>query len=179
MSNKDRIFVAIYMRPDTSTSTVSCYSSASNPKPAKFQWGIWIEPENSQGAGTAFHVEDDLNVPYLLYSFDSHFHRDEHKAPPANMLGRLMIGKIPQEQSIRDVERILRKVPLPSDPASSITDTLGWTRTASEDLQQAGLAERFSVDTFVADALIHARQWYAKGGKTIEKINYTWSRTFP
>lgn len=168
------------MRPDASTSTTSCYSSASNPNPSKFQWGIWIEPKNSNGAGTSFHVEDDLSVPFLLYSFDSHFHQEEHKQPPATMLGRIMIGKLPIERTVREVERILRRIPLPSDPACpQINDTMDWTKAAIEELQQQGMAERFPIDTFAADALVHAGQWYSKQGKGIEKINYTWSRTFP
>jgi hypothetical protein len=95
------------------------------------------------------------------------------------MLGRLMIGKLPLEKTIGDVARILKKVPLPSDPATPVKDTVSWTKVAIAELQLAGMAERFSPDSFVADALVHARQWYAKGVKTPEKINYTWSRTFP
>ncbi|KAF2746749.1 hypothetical protein M011DRAFT_78021 [Sporormia fimetaria CBS 119925] len=181
MTNKDRIYLAVYRRTDAST-TSSNTTSSSALAPRSFQWGIWIEPKGSSGHGTTISVEDDLSVPFLMYSFDSHFHVETHSRLPSNMLGRLMIGKIPAGKDIRDVERVLKRVPLPSDPsAPNVNDTVDWTRVAVEELQKVGCAENFRVEKLMSDALGHANTWAAKSqsGGSGERVNYTWSRTFP
>jgi hypothetical protein len=184
MSNKDRIFVAISTRPDTST--ISCTSSTlstSAINPAKYTWSIYIEPKISSppGSGTSITVDDDLSVPFLLYSFDSQqFHVREHTTgAPENQLGRIMIGKAPPGRTLKDIALSLRRVPLPSDPTTPICDTVSWTRAAVEELQDEGLAEKFDVEVFMGEALKLAVEWHRKAAREPVKVNYTWSRTFP
>ncbi|KAH7117574.1 hypothetical protein B0J11DRAFT_87998 [Dendryphion nanum] len=174
MSNKDRVFIAIYRHPHDSELT----SLSSRPKAQRYQWGIWVEPKNSTGQGTSFDLEDSAAFSSVANPFGWRLHIDDHKYLPTRMLGRIMIGKMPEGTNGSDVAEILKAVPLPSDPGSIIEDGVAWIRAAIEELQDMGGAESFSVDTFIDDALGHAVSWQ-KNSKGPEKVNYTWSRTFP
>ncbi|KAF2734190.1 hypothetical protein EJ04DRAFT_564470 [Polyplosphaeria fusca] len=177
MSNKDRVFVAIYTRPGSSELD-SLNSTRSKAKAQKYHWGIWIEPKNGNGSGTSFDLEDSITFSSTTNPFGWRFHIDEHSSLPPRMLGRIMIGKVPETLKVTDVGRALKLVPLPSDPQSPIADVVVWLKAAIEELQQVGCAETFPIDTFIDDALSHAVTWQSKGSGQ-KKINYTWSRTFP
>lgn len=178
MSNKDRVFVAIYIRPGGSELD-SVASTRSRTKPSDYHWGIWIEPKNGNGLGTSYDLEDSVAFSSVTNPFGWRFHIDDHKTTPPLMLGRIMIGKVPEGVGATDVGSVLKVVPLPSDPGSPIQDAVAWIKAAIEELQDASCAERFSIDAFMDDALGHAVSWRKKGGKEVEKVNYTWSRTFP
>ncbi|KAF2178978.1 hypothetical protein K469DRAFT_597445 [Zopfia rhizophila CBS 207.26] len=178
MANKDRVFIAIYTRPGTSDLS-SLSSTRSKPKPDKYHWGIWVEAKNSSGAGTSYDLEDSVAYSSVTNPFGWRFHIDDHKAPPPRMLGRIMIGKMPEGMSGANIAGILKEVPLPSDPGSVIGDVVAWIKATIEELQDAGCAERFSIEAFMSDALGFATNWHAKGEREAQKVNYTWSRTFP
>lgn len=91
------------------------------------------------------------------------------------MLGRIMIGKVPEAMGMNDVAAVLREVPLPD----GVEDPVAWIQAAIVELQDVGCAERFSVEAFMSDAMGHAGGWHAKNKREPEKVNYTWSRTFP
>ncbi|KAF2118750.1 hypothetical protein BDV96DRAFT_642926 [Lophiotrema nucula] len=178
MSNKDRVFVAIYTRPGSSELD-SLASTRSRTKPDKFHWGIWVEPKSSNGNGTSYDLEDSIAFSSVTNPFGWRFHIDDHKSLPPRMLGRVMIGKVPESMNPTDVGSALEVIPLPSDPSSAIPDAVAWIKAAIEELQAAGCAERFSIDAFMDDALGHAVSWHQKGSQEVQKVNYTWSRTFP
>ena len=147
-------------------------------KPQDFHWGLWVEPKRGAGAGTSFELEDSDTYSSVANPFGWRIHIDEHKAPPPHMLGRIMIGKMIEGRSVYHVAGILHEVPLPSDPDSDIGDAISWLKAAIQELQETGNAERFSVDTFMSEAIRHAVTWNTRG-KEAKKVNYTWSRTFP
>lgn len=178
MSNKNRVFVAVYTRPGSSTMS-SLNSTKPKPTPQKYHWGIWIEPKHGSGAGTSFDLEDAAGYSSVTNPFGWRLHIDDHKAPPARMLGRIMIGKIVEGMTTTDIANLLRQVQLPSEPGSAIADAAAWTQAAIQELQEVGCAETFSVEAFMADAVGHAVAWHGKGGAEVQKVNYTWSRTFP
>ncbi|KAF2464592.1 uncharacterized protein BDR25DRAFT_307131 [Lindgomyces ingoldianus] len=178
MSNKDRVFIAVYTRPGSSELD-SLSPTRSKPKPQNYRWGIWVEPKNSTGAGTSFDLEDSVAYSSVTNPFGWRFHFDDHKSPPPRMLGRIMIGKLPEGMSVTDVTNILKRVPLPCDPGSAITDVVMWIKAVIEELQEAGYAETFSIETFMGDALAFATTWHSRNSRDIEKVNYTWSRAFP
>ncbi|KAF2243502.1 hypothetical protein BU26DRAFT_437095 [Trematosphaeria pertusa] len=96
------------------------------------------------------------------------------------MLGRIMVGKLVEGMGGADVADVLRGVPLPSDPGSGVADAVAWVGRALEELQRVGCAERFSVEAFMGEAVGFAAQWAGRGKRgEPEKVNYTWSRTFP
>jgi hypothetical protein len=177
MSNKDRVFVAVYVRPGSSELD-SLSSTRSKTKPQKYHWGIWIEPKNSDGSGTSFDLEDSISFSSVTNPFGWRYHIDDHSSVPSRMLGRFMIGKVPEGMSVTDVGSALKLVPLPSDPQSPVGDVVAWIKAAIEELQEAGCAETFPIDTFINDALDQVVVWHNKG-LSREKVNYTWSRTFP
>ena len=92
------------------------------------------------------------------------------------MLGRIMVGKLPEGLTPEDVGALLSHVPLPEE--AGLEGEVEWVRVALGELQRNGCAEAFSVEQFVGDAVAYADGWVAKG-KRKEKVNYTWSRTFP
>jgi hypothetical protein len=178
MSNKDRVFIAVYTRPGSSE-LASLSSTKSKPPPSAYQWGLWVEPKNSTGHGTSFDLEDQISFSSVTNPFGWRFHIDDHKTPPPRMLGRLMIGKMPEGMSGTDLSCVLKDVPLPSDPGSHVVDSVGWILAVIEVLQEVGAAETFPIDNFLGDALAYAHKWHTKGRTVCEKVNYTWSRTFP
>lgn len=177
MSNKNRVFVAIYTRIDTSS--LSTLSAKSKTNPDNYHWGIWIEPKGSTGQGTSFDLEDSITFSSVTNPFGWRFRIDEHKSLPPRMLGRVMIGKLSEEMTNADIMEVLKMVPLPSDPHSPVQGVVDWVKAAIAELQEVGAAERFSIDTLIGDALVYTAQWLAKPGKEAGKVNYTWSRTFP
>lgn len=179
MSNKIRVFVGIYTRPDGSN-TSAASSSKSRPAAQNFHWGLWLEPKGSQGHGTSFDLEDALAYTNVSNPFGWRLHIDEHKTFPPNMLGRIMIGKMVLGSSDADVAQILTQVQLPNEPGSRVADSVEWIKRVIAELQELGCAEVFGIDVFIDKALSHAVTWSSKKQKEEpEKINYTWSRTFP
>ena len=179
MGNKIRVFVALYTRPEASnTSTAS--SLKSRPKAQAFHWGLWLEPKGSTGEGTSFDLEDSSAYSSISSPFGWRLHIDEHKTTPSHMLGRIMIGKMVEGSSDADVAQILTQVQLPSEPGSQINDAVEWIKRVITELQDLGCAESFGIDVFMEKALSYAVSWNGKKSKKVpEKINYTWSRTFP
>lgn len=178
MSNKIRVFVAVYTRPTASDSSTI---SASKPSPTaqKYHWGLWLEPKGSNGCGTSFDLEDAVAYSSISSPFGWHLHIDEHRSLPPHMLGRIMIGKMVDGSAESDIAKILTQVQLPCEAGSPVADAVEWIKRAICEMQEAGCAEIFSIDAFMEQALSHAVTWHSKKGRNEpEKVNFTWSRTF-
>ena len=83
-----------------------------------------------------------------------------------------MVGKVPHEVTISQIEDILRPVPLPVKDAVPKETCVTWVKAAIRALQEAELVEKFDVDGFMAHAQDFANKRMAKGGPP-EYINYT------
>ncbi|KAF2443294.1 hypothetical protein P171DRAFT_35168 [Karstenula rhodostoma CBS 690.94] len=179
MSNKTRVFVAVYTRPTASdSSTIS--ASKSRPTAQKYHWGLWLEPKGSNGNGTSFDLEDAAAYSSVSSPFGWRLHFDEHKSLPSHMLGRVMIGKMVEGSTEADVANVLMQVQMPCEAGSPVGDAVEWIKRVIYELQEMGCAEMFSIDAFMEEALSHAITWHGKKGrKEPEKVNFTWSRTFP
>lgn len=184
--NKDRVFVAVYARPETPVSTLSSTASTTastsssrskKPNVQRYHWGIWIEPKGSTGAGTSFDLDDSAADAGLGNPFGWRLLVDERKELPARMLCRFMIGKIVEGMTAADIANVLRQVELPSDPGSRVVDVVAWIQAAIKELQKCGCAQMFAVEWFMEQALGDVAKW--EGKKEVGKLNYTWSRTFP
>lgn len=91
-----------------------------------------------------------------------------------------MIGKMVEGSSEVDVAKILTHVQMPSEPGSQVGDAVEWIKRVICGMQEVECAESFSVDAFMDKALSRAISWdNKKGRKEPEKVNFTWSRTFP
>jgi hypothetical protein len=182
MSNKDRVFVAISTHATGAQSELSSLSSNNKLKttPSQYHWSIWIEPKRAPDTGTSFALADSLPHASVANPFGWRLEVNHHAAPPPRMLGRIMIGKVPEDVSRESIEEALREVPLPCDPGSRVSDGADWIQGALDVLQGCGAAETFSIEAFMADAMGSAAQWTSKKNNgDVQKINYTWSRTFP
>lgn len=186
--NKDRVFVAVYARPEAATSTLSSTASTTastsssasrskKPSAQRYHWGIWTEPKGSTGAGTSFDLDDSAADAGLGNPFGWRLLVDEHKVLPARMLCRLMIGKIVEGMTTADIANVLRQVELPSDPGSRVVDVVAWIQAAIKELQKCGCAQMFATEWFMEQALGDVTKF--EGKKEVGKLNYTWSRTFP
>jgi hypothetical protein len=176
--SKDRVYVAVYSQAVTDID--STMSSNSRDKAGKYHWGIWIEPKGSEGEGTSFEIEDATTYSSRTSPFGMRLLIEDHKTTPPSMLGRLMIGKMPEGSTGKDIGPILSEIPLPGDPGSPIPDGVAWIKAAILELQEANCAERFFVDQFVKDAVSRAKRWETNRAKgAAKKVNYTRSRTFP
>jgi hypothetical protein len=179
--SKARVFVAVYASSSfTDIESTTTTSIGSRSKAAKYHWGIWIEPKGSEGEGTSFDIEEPSSHSYTGASlFGLRLQIEDHKTTPPNMLGRLMIGKIPDDATVKDIGPILNEIPLPGDPGSPIQDNVAWIKAAIIELQEASCAERFFVDQFIKDAVSRAKKWESSKSGPPKKVNYTRSRTFP
>jgi hypothetical protein len=179
MSNKIRVFIAVYTRPTASISSTPS-STKSRPTAQKYHWGLWLEPKGSIGNGTSFDLEDAVDHSSPSSPFGWRLQIDEHKALPSHMLGRIMIGKMVEGGTEADIAKVLTQVQMPCETGSPVGDAVEWIKRVIFELQEVGCAERFSIDAFMDEALSNAVTWQSKKGcKEPEKVNFTWSRTFP
>lgn len=172
MNNKPRVFIALYVRPNAP----SLSSTRSKTPPSTYRWGIWIEPKGSAGDGISYDALSSLAFATPDNAAGWHLSIAPHSAFPADMLGRIMVGKLPEGVAPEDVGALLSHVPLPEE--AGLEGEVEWVRVVLGELQRNGCAEAFSVEQFVGDAVRYADGWVAKE-KRKEKVNYTWNRTFP
>ena len=172
MNNKPRVFIALYARPNAS----SLSSTRSKTPPSTYRWGIWIEPKGSAGDGISYDALSSLAFATTNNAAGWHLSIAPHSAFPADMLGRIMVGKLPEGLEPEDVGALLTHVPLPA--GAGLEGEVEWVRVALGEFQRNGCAEIFSIEQFVGDAVGYADGWMAKE-KRYQKVNYTWSRTFP
>jgi uncharacterized protein DUF6914 len=168
--NKRRIFISMYFRDEFS---IGQYRNS-------YHWGILIRPKYPSGHDThAFDITngvrlDGKTMTDLNPNRDWYFRLNEHVNPANNthILGGIMVGKVPHEVTISQIEDILRPVPLPVKGAVPQETCATWVKAAIRALQEAELVEKFDVDGFMAHAQDFANKRMAKGGPP-EYINYT------
>ncbi|KAE8154146.1 hypothetical protein BDV25DRAFT_148323 [Aspergillus avenaceus] len=90
-----------------------------------------------------------------------------------HLLGRTMIGKVPNEVTYAEIRIHLESIPLPRKGVSPEENCVSWTRSAIQKLQEKGLAEQFGIDRFMADSLAFADQRMKSPDSTANIINYT------
>lgn len=178
--SKERVYVAVYAASFIDIESTTTASVNSRNKAAKYHWGIWVEPKGSEGEGTSFDIETPTSTNFTGASlFGLRLQTEDHKTTPPNMLGRLMIGKLPEGSTAKEIGPVLSEIPLPGDPGSPIQDNVSWIKAAIMELQEASCAERFFVEQFIKDAVSRAKKWESNRSKGPGKVNYTRSRTFP
>lgn len=175
MSNKRRIIISIHHRDQFSLG-----EHRTRLGHAAYHWGILIQPKNPKGSDSDAYdvtdaaIVDPLTRQNLNPNHDWHF-RPKVGVNPHNsgrLLGRVMIGKMPNNVTNADIEHILRSVPLPVKNASPEQNCVTWTLAAIQALQQYGLAEAFDKDQFMLQALQCADRW-AQNPNPQNFYNYT------
>lgn len=146
-----------------------------------FHWGILIAPKGSKGPDcTAYDVSDgaipDPNTRQDLNPERNWFFRPKERVDPirsGRLIGRVLIGKVPNHISDAQIQTILVAVPLPIKNTTESCVT--WTSAAIRSLQNNGIAKQFDIDRFMGRALTLADEWLAKP-KSDNLYDYT--RTF-
>ncbi|KAK2863694.1 hypothetical protein FQN49_004090 [Arthroderma sp. PD_2] len=82
------------------------------------------------------------------------------------MLGRMMIGKLPQGTTPQDVNNLLKDVALPRVNTTPIDNCVSWVKAAIQELQKKQWAEDFDIDKFMDHTLNEADKWECTMAKT-------------
>lgn len=87
-----------------------------------------------------------------------------------------MIGKLPKDVTIKDINDMLQNLPLPREDADPVENCVTWTKCAIVELQQRNWVEQCDINKFMDDAIVLGDKWYQsspdlKAGS--KKVNYT------
>jgi hypothetical protein len=175
MSNKLRVFITIHHR-----NTLSLGPNRERLGYAAYHWGILIAPKGSTGPDChAFDVTDGAD-PDPQARVDRNpdrnwFFRRKHVnwKSSAHLLGKAMIGKVPNSIKLPEIEERLHSVPLPQKDVIPEQNCVTWIISAIQQLQITELAEQFDTDEFMAHALEFADQRLKRPDATNDTINYT------
>jgi hypothetical protein len=175
MSNKRRVILTIHHRDE-----LSLGSNRTQLGYAACHWGILIQPKKPKGSSSnAYDVSngakpDPITRQDLNPNFEWRFRtslRVNHRLS-GHLLGRVMIGKVPNNVTDAQIEAILGAVPLPVKNATPEQNCVTWILAAIRALQQHGLAEAFDVNQFLASALQYGHSWLDDPGPN-KFYNYT------
>jgi hypothetical protein len=164
MSNKRRVYVSIHHRDE-----LSLGDNRVRLGYEAFHWGILITPKTSSGPDSlAFDVSDGA-VPDPVSRQDTNPHRNwkfrsKTQVDPirsGRLIGRVLIGKVPNNITDLQIQSILATVPLPVKSATPQQSCVTWILAAIAALQNAGLARKFDVSQFIVWALSYADHWLA------------------
>jgi hypothetical protein len=159
MRNKRRVIVTIHHRDE-----LSLGHHRERLGHEAFHWGILIAPKKSRGSDcNAYDVSDgvtpdpesrqDLN-PERDWLFRSKEQVDPTRS--GRLIGRVLIGKVPNRITDAEIKNILAAVPLPVKNAAPAQSCVTWVLAAIRALQDAGIARQFDVNQFIAWALTYA-----------------------
>jgi hypothetical protein len=126
---------------------------------AAYHWSIMIMPktEASQGqdryvfdATDASSIDPDtfrLTNPTMDWWFR---HRNDDAAPALipKLLGRIVIGRVPDGMSYDDFVAFFRQIPLPIRNQEPQQNCVTWAVSAVRALQQQGWVQEFDLDQF-------------------------------
>lgn len=155
MSNKRRVVIALYHRGG-----LSLGDNRQRLGYESYHWGILIMPKHPPEGHclppcSAYNATDNIVIdpethedlnPNLDWLF-----RTQHGIDPSargQLIGRIIVGKLPNHVSTSDLDTLLAGVPLPSKDASPPQSCVTWTLAALGALQNAGLVWNFDIETF-------------------------------
>lgn len=156
MSNKRRVLIALHHR-----NALSLPPERERLGHAAYHWVILIEPKFSRGANAnAYDVTDAPGIdpnnrvnqnPENDWRFLAQCGVNPYK--DSRFIGRVMIGKLPNNVKDSQVESILRGVEVPIKNAVPGQNCVTWTMAAIQALQSNGFVEKFDLDTFAGRVL--------------------------
>ncbi|VUC31696.1 unnamed protein product [Clonostachys rosea] len=163
MRNKRRVMLALYHR-----GRLSLGDNRIRLGYRSYHWGIIISPKNarpghpvcnSYDATDAFVIDpitgQDLN-PNLDWFF-----RAQHDINPSatgQLIGRIIVGKLPNDVTDSEIDALLATVPLPVQDASPSESCVTWALVALSTLQASGFAWSFDIKEFQDWALAYGDQ---------------------
>lgn len=178
MSNKRQVFVSLHHRD-----ALSVGNNRQRLGHAAFHWGILICPKSSNRADCyAFDVSDGIVLDSVhrvnLNPEGNWLFREKQVDPKMSVrrLGRVMIGKVPNEVTYAEIHDLLGAILLPQKGAVPEQNCVTWTKAAICELQKNRLAEQFDLDRFMNESLAFADQRIQNTETTPASINYTGRR---
>src|SRR5204863_513885 len=75
------------------------------------------------------------------------------------LVGRVLIGKVPNHTTDAEIQATLAAVPLPVKNATPAQSCVTWLLAAIQALQNARIAREFNINQFIAWALTYADYW--------------------
>ncbi|KAH8774384.1 hypothetical protein F5883DRAFT_659111 [Diaporthe sp. PMI_573] len=160
MSDKCRVYVCLYFQ-----------QGVTSVDPARFHWGLWVEPKQGRGHGDYFHVQSHQQMRTSRGTVPAHWAYDSSvttgKTPKYSksnyLIGRILIGKLPAGYNATHVHAVCQGVPPPSITGRDTCKT--WTGNAVRALQHQRYLSDFSWTQVSADFEAKGRSWWAKDGK--------------
>jgi hypothetical protein len=160
MSNKNRIFFCLYYQQGQA-------GTAANPR--VFHCALWVENKNSRGGGDYFHVRFHGRRPTNRPDYPDGwaYETSVTRGRPANwrhsnnIIGRILLGKLPAGVTAQHVDQVCAGVPLPREGTNQ--NCWDWTHWAIQELQRRGWVRNFSwsgANGFAARAQAQGVAWY-------------------
>ncbi|KAJ5366644.1 hypothetical protein N7541_000585 [Penicillium brevicompactum] len=179
MSNKRQVFLSLHHR-----GALSLGESRQQLGYSAYHWGILISPKSSNGPDCyIFDVSNgimtDKEGNFDLNPEGDWVFRDNSEVDPewsGRVLGRVMIGKLPNDVPYAEIDSLLRSIPLPQKGALPEQNCVTWTRAAILKLRENNLVEQFDINRFMDDSLAFADERLKNTDSTPGKINYTGRR---
>ncbi|KAJ5550595.1 hypothetical protein N7535_001462 [Penicillium sp. DV-2018c] len=174
MRNKRQVFLSLHHRY-----ALSIGENRQRLGHAAYHWGILIAPKRSKGPDCyAFDATDGIILDSgrdLNPEGNWHFREKANHNPEkdGHFLGRVMIGKVPNEVTYAEIHGLLAAIPLPQKGALPEQNCVTWTRAAICELQRKGLVEQFDLDRFMDESLAFADRRLKDTDSTPVSMNYT------
>jgi len=161
--NKNRIYFCVYFQQGV---------NGTNGNPRVFHCGLWVENKNSRGGGDFFHVQfhgpRPTNKPHYPegWAYDSSVMRGRQAnwRHSGNLIGRILLGKLPAGITAADVDAVCQGVPMPRGNENC----WDWTHNAVSAIQARRWLAAFpwsGANGFGARAYAQAVTWYTRDPK--------------
>lgn len=145
-----------------------------------YHWGVIIMPEDSQGRNChAFDATDASRIDPVTFrmdnpSMDWRFRVKENVDPALSikLIGRIVIGQIPDGVSSDELRTFFERVELPVKNRDPQQSCVTWAMNAIRALQRQGWARDFDIDQFRDAALSYADERMKREDSSEPSIKY-------
>ncbi|KAK3293018.1 uncharacterized protein B0H64DRAFT_204567 [Chaetomium fimeti] len=173
MSNKNRIYFCVYRQQGF---------AGSDGNPRVFHCGLWVESKSSRGGGHYFHVQFHGRRPVNRPNYPDGWEygtsvtrdREANWRQSNNIIGRILLGKLPAGVDARHIHQICAAVRMPREGTDE--NCWDWAHWAIRDIQRQGWLQSFpwsGRDGFAARAQRQAVKWY-EGDRGRVPANHKW-----
>ncbi|KAJ4308457.1 hypothetical protein N0V84_012092 [Fusarium piperis] len=145
-----------------------------------YHWGIIIMPEDSHGRDcSAFDATDASEIDPVTFRLENPtmdwWFRVKENVDPAlstKLIGRIVIGQIPDEVSSAELRGFFEKIELPIKNRDPQQSCVTWALNAVQALQRQGWAWDFELDQFKDAALSYADERMKRENSSEPSIKY-------
>ncbi|TKA23698.1 hypothetical protein B0A50_06534 [Salinomyces thailandicus] len=180
MANKDRICIETFHRNELSIGEANRQALKNDA----YHWAVLVRPKDidSLATCTSFDVTNgSRQIPASSGRNEETnpdgdwWFRRRHPVNPlatGQFLTAVVIGKLPENVLIKDVESVLESVPLPRKNYTPKESCSTWTVLAIIALQQAGYADQLDVDGIMRAAVLESNEVMKHGPPKSKKKRF-------